>query len=121
MSKLLKTHLKTLRGLRRRPEVQRKKFFKTCSRGAIDCCCEIARNILNKNVPLTSRQLKGLRRHSNKLQDLAKLKTPLAKKRKILQTGGFLPLLLAPLLGIASSIIGGVATKAITNRMNGGR
>jgi hypothetical protein len=28
-------------------------------------------------------------------------------------------LLLAPLLGIASSIIGGIASKAITNRMNG--
>jgi len=57
--------------------------------------------------------LKSLRRHRNKLSDLARLKTPIAKKRKILQTGGFLPLLLAPLLGIASSIIGGVATKPL--------
>ena len=121
MSKLLKAHLKALKAIKRRPESVRKKFFKTCHRGAIDCCCEIARNILNKNVPLSERQLKSLRRHSNKLYDLARLKTSIAKKRKILQTGGFLPLLLAPLLGIASSIIGGVASKAITNRMNGGR
>ena len=121
MSKLLKAHLKALKAIKRRPASARKQVFKTCHRGAIDCCCEIARNILNTNVPLSERQLKSLRRHSNKLYDLARLKTSIAKKRKILQTGGFLPLLLAPLLGIASSIIGGVASKAITNRMNGGR
>ena len=119
MSALLKAHLKTLRRLGRRSGAERKWFFSTCKRDAVDCCCEIARNILNMNVPVTPRQLKGLRRHGKTLRDLARLNTPLAKKRKILQTGGFLPLLLAPLLGIASSIIGGVATKAITNRMNG--
>ena len=121
MSRLLKAHLKALKAIKRRPASARKKFFKTCHRGAIDCCCEIARNILNTNVPLTPRQLKSFRRHRNKLSDLARLKTSIAKKRKILQSGGFLPLLLAPLLGIASSIIGGVASKAITNRMNGSR
>ncbi len=119
MSALLKAHLSTLRRLKRRSGAERKKFFKTCKRGAVDCCCEIARNILNKNVTLSPSQLKAWRRHGKTLRDLARLKTPLAKKRKILQTGGFLPLLLAPLLGIASSIIGGVASKAITNRMNG--
>ena len=108
MSELLKAHIKTLRRLGRRSGSERKTFFKTCPRAAVDCCCEIARNILNRNVPLTARQLKSLRRHSNKLYDLARLKTSIAKKRNILQTGGFLPLLLAPLLGIASSIIGGV-------------
>jgi hypothetical protein len=119
MSALLKAHLKTLRRLGRRPKAERKRFFDKCKRGAVDCCCEIARNILNKNVPLSPHQLKAWRRHERTLLDLARLKTPLAKKRKILQTGGFLPLLLAPLLGIASTILGGVATKAITNRMNG--
>ncbi len=119
MSALLKAHLKTLRRLGCRSGAERKKFFKTCKRDAVDCCCEIARNILNKNVALSPSQLKAWRRHGNTLRDLARLRTPLAKKRKILQKGGFLPLLLAPLLGIASSIIGGVASKAITNRMNG--
>lgn len=119
MSKLLKAHLPVLRRLKRCSPAQRKKFIKACKRGVIDCCCEIARNIINKNVPLTSNQLKKFRRHCNKLHDLAKVSTPVTKKRKILQTGGFLPLLIGPLLGIASSIIGGVATKAITNRMNG--
>jgi hypothetical protein len=119
MSALLKAHLKTLRRLGRRSTAERKRFFATCKRGAVDCCCEIARNILNKNVPLTPRQLKAWRRHANSLYQLARIRTSVAKKRKILQSGGFLPLLLAPLLGIASSIIGGVATKAITNRMNG--
>ena len=113
MSKLLKAHLKTLRSLKRRSETERKQFFKTCNRGAVDCCCEIARNILNKNVPLTQRHLKSLRRHGKKLHDLARVRTSLATKRKILQTGGFLPLLLSPLLGLVSNIIGSVASKAI--------
>jgi len=119
MSKLLKAFLPTLRRLEHQPEAQRKRFFKSCHRGPVDCCCEIARNILNRNIPLSAAQLKRSRRHGKKLYELAKLKTSIAKKRKILQSGGFLPLLLGPLLGIASSIIGGVATKAITNRMNG--
>ncbi len=119
MSALLKAHLKTLRRLGRRSSSERKRFFGTCKRDAVECCCEIARNILNKNVPLSPDQLKAWRRHGNTLRDRARLRTPLEKKRKILQTGGFIPLLLAPLLGIASTILGGVATKAITNRMNG--
>ncbi len=113
MSRLLKAHIKTLQDLKRRSEEERKQFFKSCNRGAIDCCCEIARNILNKNVPLKPRQLKSLRRHAKKLHDLARVKTSLAAKRKILQTGGFLPLLLSPLLGLVSNIIGSVASRAI--------
>mgnify|MGYP003492579996 FL=1 len=119
MSTLLKAHVKTLRRLGRCSTAERKRFFATCKRDAVDCCCEIARNILNKNVPLTPHQLKAWRRHANNLYQLAQIRTSVAKKRKILQSGGFLPLLLAPLLGIASTILGGVATKAITNRMNG--
>jgi len=107
MSSLLKTHLPTLRQLKRRTESERKRFLKSCPRNIIDCCCEIARNIIKRNVPLAPRQLKSLRRHGNKLRDLSKLKTPLARKRKILQTGGFLPLLIGPLLAIASNLLGG--------------
>ena len=80
MSKLLKAHLKALKAIKRKPESARKKFFKTCHRGAIDCCCEIARNILNKNVSLSPRQLKSLRRHSNKLYDLARYENVYCKE-----------------------------------------
>ncbi len=110
MSSLLKAHIPVLRRLKRCSNTERKKDLKTCKRIVIDCCCEIARNIINKNVPLKPAQLKKLRRHGNKLRELAKLRTPLHKKRKIIQSGGFLPLLIGPLLGIASSIIGGVAS-----------
>jgi len=52
----------------------------------------VRKNVLKGNVPLTNAQM-------SRIQDLRALsvkKTSLAKKRKIIQKGGFLSALLAP-------------------------
>ena len=56
---------------------------------------ECALNILKGTVTLKKRQKERLRRHRDKLRALAKNSTSLKKKKEIIQTGGFLPGLLA--------------------------
>ena len=59
---------------------------------------ECALNILKGTVTLKKRQKDRLRRHRDKLRALAKNSTPLKKKKAIIQTGGFLPGLLASIV-----------------------
>ena len=61
------------------------------------CLCECAQNILNGNVPLTKRHLKHLQRYRSDVHTLVKKRAPKHKKKKILQKGGFLSALLAPI------------------------
>ena len=66
-------------------------------RELITCLCECAQNILNGNVPMTKNYLKHLQRYRSDVRTLAKKRTPKHSKKKILQKGGFLPALLAPI------------------------
>lgn len=69
---------------------------------------EIAQNIISGNVPLNPQQLKQLRRHQQDLQMLVKPKTTIINRKRILQKGGFLPLILGPLIGAVGSALGGL-------------
>ena len=61
------------------------------------CLCECAQNILNGNVPLTKSHLKHLQLYRSDVRTLAKKRAPKHKKKKLLQKGGFLSALLAPI------------------------
>ena len=63
----------------------------------MSCLCECAQNILNGNVPLTKSHLKHLQWYHSDVRTLAKKRAPKHKKKKILQKGGFLSALLAPI------------------------
>lgn len=73
----------------------------------IDCLCECAVNILRGNVTLSSEQRERLRKYKNAVRKLANKGVAVKSKRQILQTGGFLGALLAPL---AASLVGPVLT-----------
>ena len=77
-----------------------------CDRNLIDCLCECSKNILKGNVPLKRAQLEKLRREKHNLRLLALKRTPLRKKKKILQKGGFIGLVLGPALAVAGSLLG---------------
>ena len=62
----------------------------------ITCLCECAQNILNGNVTLRKHHLKRLKRYRADVRKLTKKHTAKHTKKKILQKGGFLPALLAP-------------------------
>jgi hypothetical protein len=63
-------------------------------------------NVIKGNVPLNKRQLSKLRRKKRNLRQLVSKKTPLTKKRKILQKGGFIGGLLAPVLSLLAPVVG---------------
>ena len=68
----------------------------------IDCLCQGADKILTGDIPVTSKQFDSLEPYKKQLIALSsgKKKNP-RQKKKILQTGGFLPALAAPILAVA--------------------
>lgn len=74
-----------------------KAIIGAADRELITCLCECAQNILNGNVPLCKSHLKRLQRYRKDVRQLAKRHTAKNKKKKILQRGGFLSALLAPI------------------------
>ena len=67
---------------------------------------EIAINIVARKVPLTSKQKKNLRKYQFKIKKLT-CKTKNKKKRKqlVVQSGGFLPLLIPAVASVITSLI----------------
>ena len=66
---------------------------------------EVADNLLKGNIPLTNSQLELLRPSAKELETLAKKRTPLTKKRQILQKGGFIGALLGPAVGLLAPMV----------------
>lgn len=92
---------------------QRKSIIGLASKDEILALTECCINILNGNVNLTDSERKSLRKHRKYIREISN-KIPISRKRKILvQSGGFLPLLLAPLLSILSSVAGAAIGRAI--------
>jgi len=56
-----------------------------------------------------------LRRHKSKIRKIIDKETKLAKKRELLtQSGGFLPLLLAPIISLVGGLVGEAIGGAIS-------
>ena len=107
MASRVKKHLDSLKILRKAKPKFRKNFLLGADNDLIKCLCECSLNVLNGNIKLSKNQKKSLRKHRKNIRTLAAKKVGLKRKRKILiQKGGFLPALLAPVLGIAGSLIG---------------
>lgn len=80
----------------------------------IDCLSECALNILRGNVELTEGQKKKLKSYRRKLRALAIEKVSVKHKKDILQRGGFLGALLAPLAAsVLTPVVSGLVKKII--------
>lgn len=101
----MRKYLPVLRSIQRLSEKDKRRIIELCDKNLIDCFCECSKNILKGNVPLTTAQLRKLRREKHNLRQLAVKKTSLKKKRKILQKGGFLGALLIPALSAISGLL----------------
>ena len=95
--------LKSLSGMNKR---DRKKFIASCDKNFILCICECVKNALKGYLPQKKCQLKSLSRHKQSLRQLALKKTTLSRRKKILQRGGLLVLLIGPLVSSLSSLLG---------------
>jgi len=101
----MKRFLPTLRKIHRKGDNAKREYVKRCNRQFIDCVSECAKNVLKGNVPLTNAQMSKLRLRRQDLRALSVKKTSLAKKRKIIQKGGFLSALLAPALSVLAGLL----------------
>lgn len=104
MTPRLRRHAETLRVLSRATSQLIRIILRGADRDLINCVCECASNILKGNVPLTKHQKERLRRYQGQLRNLTKKSTSLSAKKKVVQTGGFLSALLAPLAGLIASL-----------------
>lgn len=86
---------------------QRHALLRKADPALVRCICECALNVLQGNVSIQQSYKSKLRPYKGILRRLSSQKTSLsAKKRLIVQQGGFLPALLAPILGtLVSSLI----------------
>ena len=91
-----------------RPRV-RKILLRTANKELIDTVCECIHNILTGKVKVSPETRKKLSRRRAVIDELHCKSTGVKRKRALLaQQGGFLPALLAPILGIAASVLGGL-------------
>lgn len=85
---------------------QQKGIIEGASNDLIHCLCECAVNVLKGNVPLSPSQKRKLSQSKTHLRSLADKTVGTAKKKRILvQKGGFLPALIAPILGALTSFL----------------
>ncbi len=107
MSKWLKKNIELLKILKKAKPKQRKLLLEAAENGLIYCLCECIDNVLRGNVKLSSVRKRELEKHKDVLRKIVDRKTKVQKKRNLLvQKGGFLPALLAPVLSIAAGLIG---------------
>lgn len=108
MSRSIKHHAHTLRLINSYSESKKKRWLKSnLNKDLIRCICECAQNLLRGKVPLNKRQKSALNRRKKSLRELVKRKVTLAKKKRIIQSGGFLGALLGPIVSILSGLLGG--------------
>ena len=110
MSARLKKQLNYLKILRKSNPKTRSAILQNADKELILCICECVENTLNGNVKVNPAQQKQLKKYTTVLRQIrakgGNLKT---KKKLLVQKGGFLPALLAPILAsLASTVLGGL-------------
>ena len=110
MTKRVRQHLPTLKKLQKRTisKGERKSLLVQGGKPLQTCLRECAVNILKGNVPMSADCFKKLKCHKQQLRELSHKKTSQKRRLQIEQKGGFLPLLLAPILG---SLVGSLLPK----------
>jgi hypothetical protein len=98
---------RALRALATASASAQRAMISNADKDLIQTLVHAARDIINGRITLHPNQLMALRRCEHTLSDFVNAKS-LHRRRRALQTGGFLGLLLRPLLGaIAGSLFGG--------------
>jgi len=105
---MIREYLPVLKRIVRMKDNARQRFLKKCDKEIIDCFSECAKNVLKSNVPLKKRQYECLRRQKKNVRALARKRTSLRVKRRIVQQrGGFLASLLVPAITALGSVLAG--------------
>lgn len=107
MTRGIRKHKEVLKKLQRAKPSERRNILHNADCGLVKCLCTIVHNILNGVIHLKPCQRSKLQRYRHVLRKLALNGETWEDKKKIFtQTGGgFLPLLLAPLISTLFSKI----------------
>ena len=97
--------LNVLRGIVKLSRPEQRKFISTCHSDFLRYFAFFAREVVSRNVKLASDQLKKLRRQKRLMNSLARSRISLTTIRTILQTSGFLQLLLPLSIDMLSSVV----------------
>ena len=105
MSKRLQAHAPYLHVLVNGTAKQREGILRGANKELIYCLCECALNILQGNVKLHNSEKDKLRKHKQRLRVLADKRVALGKKRELLQKGGWVTALIAPILSSLAGLL----------------
>ena len=78
---------------------------KSASPDLIHCLSEVCYNLLRGAVEISARDKKKLSKYKTHIRKVASKGTSVKSKRTLIQKGGFLPSLLAPLAPVIGSIL----------------
>ena len=93
---------------------ERNKLIKDIKNCVIDAISEISSNCLLGNIPLTNCNYKKLQKYKNTLRALSTKNISRIKKRKLIQQkGGFLNILLPPVLTLLATAIGNIIDRRL--------
>jgi CHAD domain-containing protein len=114
MSAHLRRNATILKTISKATPSARKKLLKLADESLIRSICECCENTIKGRVKLSPIQKKRLLRHKRILRRLAKSGDNWKQKKKfIVQSGGFIIPLLAPVLGTLGSILANFISKKI--------
>lgn len=99
MIKRLKRHAKTLEFLAKCDKHTANTIIKAAKPDLLCCVSDICYNILQGKAKLSSSQKKQLAKYKSHIRKLADKSTTAKTKKTLIQKGGFLGSILAPLLG----------------------
>ena len=102
----IKRYIPQLKVLKSARTKKRKEILGLADPGLINAVAESANNCLKGHVPLNRHQFGCLKKHRQALRQLASKKTPLIKRKRIIQKGGFLGALLTPVIQVLSKLFG---------------
>jgi len=112
MSKCTERNLNFIKNIYKCKGDKRKKLISTATKDNIDSISEIALNTLKGNVPIQLNSLKKLKRHANSVRKISRKGVSVKERKRVLQQeGGFLPLILAPFLSAAGTLVGRALAK----------
>ena len=111
MPKRVFKYATSLDALHRAGEKVRKSVLSRAKRELVLVLVDCARLLIRNKRRLTETQLRRLRQKTDDIYDLVNPRTSLARRRQILQTGGFLGALLGPALGLLAPMVGKLITR----------
>ena len=105
MPSYLEKHCKDLQCLCLASPSKRKALIEKANKSLIYSICECIQNILNGNVVLTKSQKKRLTHQKTACRNLIKKGGSVREKKRIIQKGGFLPVLASIALPLVTELV----------------